>query len=155
MPNWVYNTLIFDSSKDLSKVWKGMFFKSPDEDDSHFSYENIIPSPKNKDECPDAFLIGNDSHVEREGYRPWFDWYKWQNFYWGVKWDACDANTNFTNMISFDSPWCKPNDEIFQGIADKFGVSFISQHAYEEDDTEEEYEWFPTNLKLRKIVALE
>ena len=151
MPNWVYNTLVFKSSKDLDKVWKGMQVEFPD--GNSFSYESIIPSPRTREECPAGFLVENGVCIERDDEKPWMDWYKWRNYYWGVKWDACDADTNFINSISFDSPWDRPNDELFQGIADKFGVSFTSHHIYEENDIEKEFEWYSTNSKnrMRKI----
>jgi len=152
MPNWVYNTLEFNSVKDLEKVWKGMRFEFPDGDIS-FSYESIIPSPRTRQECPKGFFVDYDRYIETLDERPWFDWYKWRNFYWGVKWDASEVDTDFATYISFNSPWGRPSDGIFQGIADKFGVNFISRHTYEEDDSEDVYEWYSNSL--RKFVALE
>lgn len=144
MPNWTGNVLTFENAKDAMKVWKSMRIREMDGTE-HFSFGAIIPSPKTKEECPKEFIVTDPSsvHIVLDDYRPWFNWYDWQQNYWGVKWDACEAGYDGNVEIYFDSPWCKPKDEIFQGIADKFHVSFSSYHTYEDDDEAQEFDWYP------------
>lgn len=151
MPNWTNNTIVFESEEDCKKVWEAMCLEALDTkvlpDGNYikfkikrFTYEAVIPSPKTKEECSEEYLINNYQSLED---RPWFDWYRWNNNNWGVKWDACNSYQD-NCCIYFDSPWSKPFDKVFQAIADKFNVSFFTEHNNEDGGWEEyEYHYSP------------
>lgn len=154
MPNWTNNTIVFESEEDCKKVWEAMNLETfatkafPDGNyakfkTKRFTYEAVIPSPKIKEECPKEYLINENSHVQILEDKPWFDWYRWNSSNWGVKWDACNSYQDDC-CIYFDSPWSKPFDKVFQAIADKFGVSFYTQHSNEDGGWEEwDYHYSP------------
>lgn len=154
MPNWTNNTIVFESEEDCKKVWEAMSLETfatkllPDGNyakfkTKRFTYNSVVPSPKIKEECPKEYLINENSHVQILEDRPWFDWYKWNIDNWGVKWDACDPYQDHC-CIYFDSPWSKPDDKVFQAIADKFGVSFYTEHNNEDGGWEEyDYHYSP------------
>lgn len=154
MPNWTNNTITFKSEEDCKKVWEAMcletFAKKALPDGNYakyktkrFTYEAVIPSPKTKKECPKEYLMNEESYSQALEDRPWFDWYRWNSSNWGVKWDACDAYQDYC-CIYFDSPWSKPYNEVFQAIADKFNVSFYTEHINEGSGWEEyKYHYSP------------
>lgn len=137
MPNWTTNYIKFDDEETAERIWEAL--KVPYkkaihdndyniigyEDDKRFSYESIIPRPATKEECPTKYIVANaaDAHITEDEEKPWLNWYSWQCDNWGVKWDASDACLD-GDEIQWSSPWDSPCDEFFQGIADKFNVSF-------------------------------
>ena len=141
------NYLNFSCCKDAKKVWEGMLVNKS------FSYEAIIPSPKTKEKCDKFFFVSPDDHITLEANRPWFNWYKWQMENWGVKWDALNP-ARMGDQIVFCSPWNKPCDKLFQGIANKFGVEFSSYHRYEDGECITE-DWKPTKKQSVKILRVE
>lgn len=151
MPNWTNNRLEFNSQEEAEKVFNGMqFVKTYYDTDVYgniigeynaniFSFETIMPTPKTKEECPEDCLVDENSHIELDLERPWFDWYKWNNKYWGVKWDASDSYLN-DEILCFYTPWCAPYYNLFQAIADKFNVEFTLA-INNEDGGWEEYDY--------------
>ena len=96
MPNHVKNVLKFKNLKEEDKRFLLDTICSPIEDASGgvtlcIDFDKIIPEPRFESECPDEFKVNKDSHVEVDKDRPWFDWYKWRNFYWDTKWGAYDC----------------------------------------------------------------
>lgn len=83
-----------------------------------------MPNPKTKEECPVDCLVDESSNIELRFEQPWFDWYKWNNKYWGVKWDASDPYL-FDEILCFDTPWNAPSYSLFQAIADKFNAGSL------------------------------
>jgi hypothetical protein len=98
MPNHVKNVLKFKKLTEEDKRFLLDLICSPVEDDAggislHIDFDRIIPEPKEESECPDQFKAHEYSHVEGDKDRPWFDWYRWHNFYWDTKWNAYDSYT--------------------------------------------------------------
>ena len=119
-----------------------------------FSYETILLSPKTIEECPQQYIINDETSICVDGDRPWFNWYNWNCDNWGVKWDACSPYIE-ENSIGFDSPWTKPSQEIFQGIADKFEVEFTLE-VYNEDGGWEECDYiFSPHKEMEMEMEME
>ena len=94
MPNHVKNVLKFKNLKpdDVEFLVNSIATLSEDEPPTYWlDFNKIIPEPRFESECPDEFKVNKDSHVEVDKDRPWFDWYKWRNFYWDTKWGAYDC----------------------------------------------------------------
>lgn len=149
MPNWTENRLEFNSQEEAEKVFNGMQFTKTyyitdkygniigeGHNETIFSFESVMPTPKTKEECPEDCLVDENSHIELVSERPWFDWYKWKHKYWGVKWDASDPYLDY-EMLYFNTPWCAPSYSLFQTIADKFNVEFTLAVNNEDDGWEE------------------
>ena len=62
------------------------------ENNNTIDFNKIFPEPETKEECPKEFLftVENPDHIEQMKNKPWFNWYKWRNKFWGVH-----ANTAF------------------------------------------------------------
>lgn len=118
MPNHVKNVLRFknlESKNDVDFILNMIARRIidsdyPDEvkDDYVIDFNKIIPEPQTKEECPADCLVSSDSHVEEDHERPWFDWYKWHNKYWGTKWNAYDSYTNYDESsitFVFNTAW--------------------------------------------------
>lgn len=76
--NLIRTTLTFESEAECKKVADLM--KS---DKSAFDFENLIPSPKSKEECPEEFLLLESEPIQPDPERPWFSWYRWRKAFWG------------------------------------------------------------------------
>lgn len=66
--------------------------------------------------------------------RPWFDWYKWHNKYWGTKWGCYDCYTKITNStitFVFSTAWSTPFP-IYEHIAKHFYFEFEVKYADED-----------------------
>ena len=129
MPNWVYNGLTVEGPKSSVlklkyEVGKPIYVPVLDWETNEvevkltenpiFSYWNII-APTDLDTYP---LQQSDNGN---------DWYKWNNFNWGVKWDASNPyiggeqvnGENYVIQYNFESPW---------GIPDEALVNLSSQY---------------------------
>ena len=131
MPNWVTNVLTFNNEEDTRKVFLGMQWHN-----KRFSFKAIRPHPATKEECEEAFLVTQGSTYQGTQKKPWFNWYSWQCYYWGCKWDCSDVFWHETS-ITFKTPWDPPCDDLLQDIADKFQVTFKIE-AWDEGENEEE-----------------
>lgn len=145
MANITLNSMHFEDSAKAEKVWKGM-----QTSDGNFSFEKVIPSPKTEKECPEKYrnsVSGNNPS------KPWFDWYKWNTDNWGTKWDASAEPYTGGNSISFETPWSKPSDKVFQAIADTFDTSFILT-VYNEDGGYECFDYhFAPHQEMKASIS--
>ena len=113
MSNHVKNVLTF---KNLTKEDKEFILNTitkKAEDDSGYwiDFDKIIPEPRTEADCPDDCKVNKDSPVMEEKDRPWFDWYKWRNKYWGTKWNAYDCyslNRDTNLILVFSTAWSMP-----------------------------------------------
>ena len=111
MPNHVKNVLKFKNLKpdDITEIVNIIAIKSEDEPPTYWlDFNKIIPEPRFESECPDEFKVNKDSHVEVYKDRPWFDWYKWRNFYWDTKWGAYDCYSKIGKsyvIFVFNTAW--------------------------------------------------
>ncbi len=100
MPNWTYNTVVFEGNEKQLKTLKTML-KS---DENDFDFNNIIPMPK------DTFR-GNLGEEEREKYGE-NNWYDWSINNWGTKWNAVDTqlvdDTDKILSYQFNTAWDCP-----------------------------------------------
>jgi hypothetical protein len=127
MPNWCYNSLCVSGEKEIladfvSKTLVPRNMSSEEEyDESHrFTFNILHPLPKALEGgfSPLPKLEGEDDiqYKERmaENVRLYGaeDWYDWNRYNWGTKWDAKDTiveqldETNFD--IRFNTAWSPP-----------------------------------------------
>ena len=126
MPNWIENVITIKTKNPQQLIEK--YFNEND-----FDFNKVIPQPKTREECPSNCMATSDSHIQEDEKRPWFDWYKWNNKYWGTKWEACDSGYDITKsgiIISFNTAWAPPIP-ILEKLIEKF-KNRISIKCYEE-----------------------
>lgn len=93
----IRTTLTFESEAECKKVADLM--KS---DKSPFDFENLIPYPKSKEECPEEFLLLESEPIQPDSERPWFSWYRWRKAFWGCHKNAKNVEVG-EKVISFDT----------------------------------------------------
>jgi hypothetical protein len=121
----------------------------------HFSFEAILPMPKELKNVKSPVIIMTEAEIEtykkEHSNSEWCldnlpitqeasdrldelydenNWYDWANTNWGVKWDACDVQVDeeFGDTeitYRFDTPWGPPN-EIYTLLVAKFPEVHIS-----------------------------
>lgn len=106
MANWIRTTIEAENIKNLDIFTNNII-----------DFNKIIPEPVSEDECPSEYLFteDNDEHIAQSETKPWFNWGKWRKDFWGVLYNADDAEieTNRNNMIVFDTKGAAP----FKAIA--------------------------------------
>lgn len=123
MPNWCQNTLSIKGTKEQIIEFNKRYLPNGD-----FSFENIIPSPQTQEECPEDCIIHNEEEANKHHFswdptqpKNWFNWYDWNCYYWGCKWDVSRASVlQMENSIEilFDTPWTPPIPVIEKLIKD-------------------------------------
>ena len=113
MPNHVRNILKFSNlkPKDITFLLNTISIKAEDDSGYWIDFDKIIPEPRLEAECPEDCLVNKDSHVMEDVDRPWFDWYKWHNRYWGTKWNAYDCYSIVGKScitFVFSTAWSSP-----------------------------------------------
>lgn len=123
MPNHVRNVLKFRKlkKKDIDFIINTIAIPmtvptDPVEETTYLiDFDKIIPEPKDESDCPDDYKVNKDSHIMEYEDRPWFDWYKWHNKYWGTKWNAYDGYTiigkSYVTFV-FSTAWSMPHPVI-------------------------------------------
>lgn len=121
MPNWVNNTLTIraDNPETIQKIKTQLAQPLPSYTDDEgklnepsskpISFWNMIAPPQDKWNEYHGMNGWKDGkrHGESE-----YNWYNWNNRYWGTKWDACDPEMveDSANTISytFNTAWSPP-----------------------------------------------
>lgn len=128
MPNWTQNTIRFSKPEDLQKVLA--YAKG---EDTIFDFDKIIPEPRKIEDCPKSCIAGDNSCIEKDIDRPWFNWYEWHCAAWGTKWNACDPyETDDGKAVGFDTAWSSPTPIILR-LAEIFKDVQFSVDSYFED----------------------
>jgi hypothetical protein len=126
MPNWVFNYLTIDGSKeDIAKVKAQVGatvktkYKSADEVDEVvdrepiFSFMNILPPPEDK--LDEYHAVHGYSNGEKTGDTE-YNWYNFNVREWGTKWDARDVELLEDDETylhyKFDTAWSPPTEVI-------------------------------------------
>jgi hypothetical protein len=126
MPNWVYNHLTIDGSKeDIAKVKAQVGatvktkYKSADEVDEEvdrepiFSFMNILPPPEDK--LDEYHAVHGYANGEKTGDTE-YNWYNFNVREWGTKWDARDVDLLEDDETylhyKFDTAWSPPTEVI-------------------------------------------
>ena len=126
MPNWVFNHLTIDGSKeDIAKVKAQVGavvkrkYKGVDEVDEKideepiFSFMNILPPPEDK--LDEYHAVHGYANGEKTGDTE-YNWYNFNVREWGTKWDARDVDLLEEHKTSlhykFDTAWSPPNEVI-------------------------------------------
>lgn len=134
MPNWCYNRVAINGSKEDVEAFKALV-RGSSEDENAFSFQNILP-------CPEELLndssttYGGDNSEENDKLRAtlmdkygYSSWYDWRVSNWGTKWDISHASSEFYDDESaewtFDTAWCAP-DGIYYELASRFPELHIS-----------------------------
>lgn len=114
MPNHVKNVLKFKhlTPDDVDTIVNMIAIESEDEPSSYWiDFDKIIPEPREESECPFDCKVNKDSHISADPGRPWYDWYKWRNKYWGTKWGAYDCYSkvgkSYVTFV-FSTAWSMP-----------------------------------------------
>lgn len=126
MPNWVFNHLTIDGSKeDIAKVKAQVGavvktkYKGVDEVDEEvdrepiFSFMNILPPPEDK--LAEYHAVRGYADGKKSGDTE-YNWYNFNVREWGTKWDARDVeliddDETFLHY-KFDTAWSPPNEVI-------------------------------------------
>ena len=126
MPNWVYNYLTVEGSKeDIAKVKAQVGatvktkYKSADEVDEEvdrepiFSFMNILPPPEDK--LDEYHAVHGYANGEKTGDTE-YNWYNFNVREWGTKWDARDVELLEDDETylhyKFDTAWSPPTEVI-------------------------------------------
>ena len=126
MPNWVFNHLTIDGSKeDIAKVKAQVGavvktkYKGVDEVDEEideeplFSFMNILPPPEDK--LDEYHAVHGYTGGEKTGDTE-YNWYNFNVREWGTKWDARDVDLLEEHKTSlhykFDTAWSPPTPVI-------------------------------------------
>lgn len=124
MPNWTYNELSVVGKcnlLDYLSVGKNGY--------KYFDFNKIISEPGTVEECIAKYGVEyideGDKHLEHNGNKDWFNWYKWHVDFWGTKWNSCDTEI-CDKIISFSTAWTSP-EPVFKKLSelnpdDKFYV---------------------------------
>lgn len=112
MPNWSYTDIVIKGSKTDIDGFIEKYALKVGKEDNGFTFDKIIPEPKDINDCPADCRTKGDDHIEIDEKRPWFNWYEWHTKYWGTKWDACNViverESDTTLLIGFDTAWAVP-----------------------------------------------
>jgi hypothetical protein len=122
MPNWVFNHLSVDGSKeDIAKlkaqVGASITTKHEDKEEVEkkpiFSFMNILPPPADK--LDEYYGTHGFADGKKKGDSE-YNWYNFNNREWGTKWDACEAELLEEDETSlhykFDTAWSPPTPVI-------------------------------------------
>ena len=126
MPNWVFNHLTIDGSKeDIAKVKAQVGavvkrkYKGVDEVDEKideepiFSFMNILPPPEDK--LDEYHAVHGYANGEKTGDTE-YNWYNFNVREWGTKWDARDVDLLEDDETylhyKFDTAWSPPTEVI-------------------------------------------
>ena len=126
MPNWVYNYLTVEGSKeDIAKLKAQVGatvktkYKSADEVDEEvdrepiFSFMNILPPPEDK--LDEYHAVHGYANGEKTGDTE-YNWYNFNVREWGTKWDARDVDLLEDDETylhyKFDTAWSPPTEVI-------------------------------------------
>ena len=122
MPNWVFNHLSVDGSKeDIAKlkaqVGASITTKYEDKEEVEkqpiFSFMNILPPPADK--LDEYYGTHGFADGEKKGDSE-YNWYNFNNREWGTKWDACEVELLEEDETSlhykFDTAWSSPTPVI-------------------------------------------
>lgn len=123
MPNYCWNTLIIERSKDYKADMISLYKNFEDVSDGEF-FGIIIDWLKNQESVYDEFTQKNFINYNSFDFNkiikspdindtPLGDWYKWNNSNWGTKWNAFDQNMyyDFANkklIYHFVTAWGPP-----------------------------------------------
>lgn len=98
MPNHVRNIVKFKNLKpdDVDFILNTIGTEIETEDgkvkEYGIDFNKIISEPLEESHCAyDCIITDKKSGIEIDKDRPWFNWYKWRNKYWGTKWGAYDC----------------------------------------------------------------
>lgn len=126
MPNWVFNHLTIDGSKeDIAKVKAQVGavvktkYKGVDEVDEEvdrepiFSFMNILPPPEDK--LDEYHAVHGYADGKKSGDTE-YNWYNFNVREWGTKWDARDVDLLEDDETylhyKFDTAWSPPTEVI-------------------------------------------
>ena len=159
MPNWVMNSLHCHGSKeDLDKLqeffrmeirinkWdketRTDYYENEYVDFTYMAIRNPFSPPYNV--SPDEYY-GTNGFVDgkRLGETPG-NWYYWNNYHWGVKWDAVRESVEREDELltyHFESPWGPPWDEMMLELSEKFPTIAFTHRYDEEQGWGGEYEF--------------
>lgn len=139
MPNWVFNAITIDGSKEHIDEFLE-FAKKPspftaNSEDYEFNFHSFITPPADKVEEyreRSGFVAGK---IVGDGE---FNWYQWNNANWDTKWNACEVNidrySDTSVCVRFDTAWSAPMP-IFMAIGEQFA------HLDFDIEYEEEQGW--------------
>lgn len=133
MPNWCHNTITIKGTPEQLSEFSKKYLQNDE-----FSFESVIPSPKTVDDCPDEYVIHNESEAAKyflkwDPSNPtnWFNWFNWNCYNWGCKWDASYPEIyRYKNSIKieFDTPWGPPSNVIERLVSDNPDIKI--KHKY-------------------------
>lgn len=143
MPNYNMNEIkLVGTARDVKRFLEA--YINPDSNE--FDFTRIIPEPQIIDECPIECRVNENSHIQIDQARPWFDWYEWRYKFWGTKWNAWDTqydkieeafpdiedDDEIEYYISFTTAWCPPMPVFMKLCEDWHNVLNISCFYIEE-----------------------
>lgn len=155
MPNWVYNSLHIDGSKEDMAKLKEEFTKphpifSYSESDKWIHIDGTWNMSEGGEYSFRNIVMPNDL----EWYHTGENWYHWNIENWGTKWDMSDVDiledTETSVLLTFSTAWSPPL-AVFGALCEKYpNVSFSMSYEEEqgwggEVDSYGEGQWGITN----------
>jgi hypothetical protein len=127
MPNWCSNRVhISGSTTDVAAFMALIRGESGDE--NTFSFQAILPCPSelHNYNAPQTDKDLAERFVKEYGYT---DWYHWQVYNWGTKWDTSDCYLDYADEESaswyFSTAWSPP-EGIYNELSRRFPDLSIS-----------------------------
>ena len=154
MPNWCSNEVMVraDTKEQMDEL---IAFVKSKEDDEEFSFQSIVPQPKELQETTSPTrIVSAKAYKERDKKTDNFmkpitktmqkhfiekygvdNWYDWTSEYWGTKWDTCEVEVAYQDdteiQYCFDTAWCPPYG-IYHALVKRFPDLHISWFYREE-----------------------
>ena len=120
MPDWVTVTLYFKDEETAAKVF------NENQRNGRFTFESIIPYPRNKQEVHPKYHIKNNKNLIPDERFPWLDYYTWCDDHWGTKSD-CDPDVKIDkNKIIMKTMWNPPLGIILE-LSKKYEVTYTAE----------------------------
>jgi hypothetical protein len=145
MPNWVITRIYITGPEDKIKEFEDKVIDMSEDAEKAFSFQKISPTPAelvnttSPSPQPKKMKVKTQSGEELEieeisdcnNATPEMceelilkygrsNWYDWQCFNWGTKWDASESvYSQEDKMLEFQTAWSCPS-EVIQKMADKF-----------------------------------
>ena len=157
MPNWCTNEVsVYAETKEQMNEF--ISFVKSKEDNEPFSFQSILPMPKEIQEVGSPVRIVSEKEFEeRDVQKDIFpnqlitkamsdkfrveygadNWYDWSNKHWGTKWEVSDVemfqDSEYEAQYEFDTAWCPP-EGIFYALKNKFPELTFSWFYREDGD---------------------
>lgn len=127
MPNWCTNRVHISGSKEDVTSFMSLV-RGNSEDENTFSFQTVLPCPSelHKYNAPQLDKDLEDRFIKEYGHA---DWYSWQVYNWGTKWEPSSSFLDYADEESaawqFETAWSPP-EGIYSELSNRFPELNIS-----------------------------